>query len=294
MRVTSPTAAARCRGGPRRRRGGGPGGPPGAWPTSAPPSPSALARPWSGPAAGRARRATGPRGGGLPGHHPAHAQPHRAAAAAGRARTRPGPARTGWSCCAPPGPTAGATTAELAELVGTGIVDRYRIHQHRADDGRHVTVGRVDGVPVRLDARYVGGRRAHLHRVRRAALLRRVQRGAQGGVPGPGRHRHRPGGAQPRRGSPTPGPPGSRLEGNPVHDFVRAAAALLPAHPLARRGDQQPPRADRGVRRAASRRAPRRLRLRRARRPWPGWTARSTWWSPPTAATPSTATCTRR
>ena len=48
-----------------------------------------------------------------------------------------------------------ATDDELAELVGPDIVGRYPIHQHRSDDDDHVEVGAVDGVPVRLDRRYV-------------------------------------------------------------------------------------------------------------------------------------------
>ena len=45
-----------------------------------------------------------------------------------------------------------ATPSELADLVGSDIVDRYRIHQHRAEDPDHVPVGEVDGVPVLLIA----------------------------------------------------------------------------------------------------------------------------------------------
>jgi nickel-dependent lactate racemase len=48
-----------------------------------------------------------------------------------------------------------ATPAEMVALVGEDIVSRYRIHDHAADDGRHVPVGEVEGTPVLLDHRYV-------------------------------------------------------------------------------------------------------------------------------------------
>ena len=50
--------------------------------------------------------------------------------------------------------------------------------------------------------------------------------------------------------------------GNPVHDFVRAAAALAPPAPVARRGHQPGPPGDRRLRRPAARRARRRVRTR--------------------------------
>ena len=73
----------------------------------------------------------------------------------GRPRAARGRAPSAWCCCAPRAPTGAATDEEMAELVGREIAGRYRIHQHRADDPSHVVVGRVDGVDVALDARYV-------------------------------------------------------------------------------------------------------------------------------------------
>ena len=49
-----------------------------------------------------------------------------------------------------------ATRAEMAELVGPEVIDRYPIHDHRADDrDGHVQVGEVDGTPILLDRHYV-------------------------------------------------------------------------------------------------------------------------------------------
>jgi len=48
-----------------------------------------------------------------------------------------------------------ATAAEMAELVGDDIVERYPIHDHVATDDDHVEVGPVDATPVLLDRRYV-------------------------------------------------------------------------------------------------------------------------------------------
>jgi nickel-dependent lactate racemase len=120
-----------------------------------------------------------------------------------------------------------ATPAELAELVGDEIVGRYRIHQHRADDGRHATVGRVGGVPVRLDARYV----ASDVRVCTGFVEPHFFAGFSGGPKGvcPGLadtatilEAHSPGRITDPRAT------WLRLDGNPVHDFVREAVACSP------------------------------------------------------------------
>ena len=99
---------------------------------------------------------------------------------------------------------------------------RPRRNQRRPCEGRR---GGRDANP--LAARVRGGRRPHHHRFRRAALLRRVQRGAQGGVSRAWRPRRRFSRHTTRAASPTPGPRSSPRTGNPVHDFVRAATAAL-------------------------------------------------------------------
>lgn len=120
-----------------------------------------------------------------------------------------------------------ATPAELAELVGEDLVARYRIHQHRADHGRHATVGRVDGVPVRLDARYVAADVRLCTGFVEPHFFAGFSGGPKGVCPGlahvstileahsPARIAH-------------PGATWLRLDGNPVHDFVREAVACCP------------------------------------------------------------------
>jgi nickel-dependent lactate racemase len=120
-----------------------------------------------------------------------------------------------------------ATPEEMAELVGTEIVARYRVHQHLADDGRHVMVGRLDGLPVSLDARYV----ASDVRICTGFVEPHFFAGFSGGPKGvcPGLadtgtilEAHSPVRIADPRAT------WLLTEGNPVHDFVRAAAALSP------------------------------------------------------------------
>jgi lactate racemase len=120
-----------------------------------------------------------------------------------------------------------ATPSELAELVGPEVMGRYRVHQHRADDGRHVTVGRVDGVPVRLDPRYV----ASDVRICTGFVEPHFFAGFSGGPKGvcPGLadtatvlEAHSPARIADPRAT------WLQLEGNPVHDFVREAVQLSP------------------------------------------------------------------
>ena len=120
-----------------------------------------------------------------------------------------------------------ATAAEMEELVGSEIFGRYRIVDHRADDGGHVAVGSVDGQTVRLDARYV----AADVRICTGFVEPHFFAGFSGGPKGvcPGLadtatilEAHHP--------SRIADPRATWLvtEGNPVHDFVRAAVALEP------------------------------------------------------------------
>jgi len=120
-----------------------------------------------------------------------------------------------------------ASAAEMAELVGPDVVGRYRIHDHRADDGEHVLVGRVDGAAVRLDRRYV----AADVRICTGFVEPHFFAGFSGGPKGvcPGLadtetilEAHRPWRIADPRATWTV------TDGNPVHDFVRAAAALEP------------------------------------------------------------------
>jgi nickel-dependent lactate racemase len=120
-----------------------------------------------------------------------------------------------------------ATAAEMAQLVGPDIVARYRVVDHRADDGRHVMVGRVDGVPVLLDARYVSAP----VRITTGFVEPHFFAGYSGGpkavCPGLAAtetilEAHSPARIAARSATFTV------TRGNPVHDFVRAAVDLCP------------------------------------------------------------------
>jgi nickel-dependent lactate racemase len=123
-----------------------------------------------------------------------------------------------------------ATPDEMVELVGPDITRRYTVHQHRADDPEHVEhveVGRVDGTPVRLDRRYVEADVRILTGFVEPHFFAGFSGGPKGACPGlaaletileahsPSRISH-------------PGATWLVTEGNPVHDFVRAAVALAP------------------------------------------------------------------
>jgi len=120
-----------------------------------------------------------------------------------------------------------ATPEEMVELVGPDIASRYPIHQHRADDGDHVEVGRVDGTPVRIDRRYVEADVRILTGFVEPHFFAGFSGGPKGACPGLAAletilEAHSP--------SRIADPRATWLvtEGNPVHDFVRAAVALAP------------------------------------------------------------------
>ncbi|MGO8870035.1 MAG: nickel-dependent lactate racemase, partial [Acidimicrobiales bacterium] len=120
-----------------------------------------------------------------------------------------------------------ATAEELAELVGADVVGRYRVHQHDADDGGHVRVGEVDGTPVLLDRRYV---EADV-RITTGFVEPHFFAGWSGGPKGtcPGLAATSTTlEAHSRARIADPRSTWLITEGNPVHDFVRAATALCP------------------------------------------------------------------
>ncbi len=121
-----------------------------------------------------------------------------------------------------------ATAHELAALVGPPVVSRYRIHQHRSDDARaHRRVGDVDGVPILLDRRYVEADRRIVTGFVEPHFFAGWSGGPKGTCPGLAAtstimEAHSPARiADPRATWLT-------TEGNPVHEFVRAATALCP------------------------------------------------------------------
>ena len=106
---------------------------------------------------------------------------------------------------------------------------RYRVHQHRAeaDEDEHVEVGRVDGTPVRLDRRYVEADVRILTGFVEPHFFAGFSGGPKGACPGLAAletilEAHSPARIADPRAT------WLVTEGNPVHDFVRAAVALAP------------------------------------------------------------------
>jgi len=136
-----------------------------------------------------------------------------------------GPERVSLLCAT--GTHRAATDAELAELVGPEVLSRYRVHQHRADDGHHVMVGRVDGTPVLLDRRYVDAEVRIVTGFVEPHFFAGFSGGPKGVCPGLAAaetilEAHSPTRIADQRAT------WALTVGNPVHDFVRAATALDP------------------------------------------------------------------
>jgi len=139
-------------------------------------------------------------------------------------RAGAGPSRVELLCAT--GTHRVASRSEMSELLGPEILDRYRVHQHRADDGRHVSVGRVDGIPILLDPRYVSSDVRICTGFVEPHFFAGFSGGPKGVCPGlaatettleahsPSRIAH-------------PTATWLRTYGNPVHDFIRSATALL-------------------------------------------------------------------
>jgi nickel-dependent lactate racemase len=120
-----------------------------------------------------------------------------------------------------------ARADEMVALVGAPIAERYRIRQHVAEDGDHVTVGEVDATSVLLDRHYVEADLRILTGFVEPHFFAGWSGGPKGACPGlaatstileahsPTRIAH-------------PRSTWMVTEGNPVHDFVRAATALCP------------------------------------------------------------------
>jgi len=120
-----------------------------------------------------------------------------------------------------------ATSEEMAELVGDDIVSRYRIHDHRGDDGAHVEVGVVDGVPILIDPRYLDADVRILTGFVEPHFFAGFSGGPKGTCPGLAAtatilEAHSPARIANERAT------WLVTEGNPVHDFIRAAVALAP------------------------------------------------------------------
>ena len=120
-----------------------------------------------------------------------------------------------------------ATPEEMEELVGPEVARGYPIHQHRAESLDHVEVGTVDGTPVGLDRRYVEADIRILTGFVEPHFFAGFSGGPKGACPGLAAldtvlEAHSPARIADERAT------WLVTDGNPVHDFVRAAVALAP------------------------------------------------------------------
>jgi len=141
------------------------------------------------------------------------------------ARAGAGPERVRLLCAT--GTHRRATAAEMAELIGPDVLERYRVHDHRADDADHVRVGDVDGTPVLLDRRYLEADVRILTGFVEPHFFAGFSGGPKGVCPGLAAtetilEAHSPRRIADERAT------WLRLDDNPVHAFVRAACALAP------------------------------------------------------------------
>jgi len=120
-----------------------------------------------------------------------------------------------------------ATTAEMEELVGAGIVARYTIVDHDATSDAHVRVGEVDGTPILLQREYVEADVRILTGFVEPHFFAGFSGGPKGVCPGLAATATILEAHHPRRIADARATFVTRA-GNPVHDFVRAAAALAP------------------------------------------------------------------
>jgi nickel-dependent lactate racemase len=120
-----------------------------------------------------------------------------------------------------------ATDAELADLIGPELLQRYRVKQHVATASDHVEVGTVDGVPVLIDQDYVAADVRIVTGFVEPHFFAGFSGGPKGVCPGLAAletvlEAHSPARIADRRAT------WAVLDGNPVHEFVRTAATLAP------------------------------------------------------------------
>ena len=122
-----------------------------------------------------------------------------------------------------------ATTAEMSELVGPDIVARYTIIDHDSGGPGHVRVGEVDGTPVLLQHEYVEADARIITGFVEPHFFAGFSGGPKAVCPGLAATETILEAHHPRRIADARATFVTR-DGNPVHDFVRAATALAPPH----------------------------------------------------------------
>ncbi len=120
-----------------------------------------------------------------------------------------------------------ASAAEMEELVGPDIVARYAIVDHDAGSADHLEVGEVDGAPILLQRQYVEADVRIITGFVEPHFFAGFSGGPKAVCPGLAATETVLEAHHPRRIA-DPRSTFVTREGNPVHDFVRAAVALAP------------------------------------------------------------------
>jgi lactate racemase len=120
-----------------------------------------------------------------------------------------------------------ATPSEMGTLIGGDLLARYRVRDHRADDGDHVAVGEVDGAPVLLDRHYVEADLRILTGFVEPHFFAGWSGGPKGACPGLAATSTILEAHSPERIADA-GSTWMVTAGNPVHEFVTAATRLCP------------------------------------------------------------------
>ena len=120
-----------------------------------------------------------------------------------------------------------ATAAEMAELIGPGLVARYRVVDHDAQSDEHVAVGEMDGVAVLLQREYVEADLRIVTGFVEPHFFAGFSGGPKAVCPGLAATETILEAHHPRRIADERATFLTR-HGNPVHDFVRAATELAP------------------------------------------------------------------
>jgi lactate racemase len=122
-----------------------------------------------------------------------------------------------------------ATPAEMEDLVGPDLVARYTIIDHEASSAAHVAVGAVDGTPILLQREYVEADVRIITGFVEPHFFAGFSGGPKAVCPGLAATETILEAHHPRRIADA-GATFVTRQGNPVHDFVRAAVALAPPH----------------------------------------------------------------
>jgi nickel-dependent lactate racemase len=122
-----------------------------------------------------------------------------------------------------------ATAAEMADLIGSELVARYRVVDHDAQSDEHIAVGEVDGVEVLLQREYVEADVRIVTGFVEPHFFAGFSGGPKAVCPGLAATDTILEAHHPRRIADERATFLTR-HGNPVHDFVRAATDLAPPH----------------------------------------------------------------